>query len=232
MISWVGNTQNEPAVYESETLIVKRISEHSFIHVSFLETENFGKVPCNGLVVISDKKAVVLETPVNNEVSMELIRWVENEQNARIKAVIVHHFHIDCLGGIEAFHQKRIPSLSTKLTIDLALKKGYSPPKTIIESGEPFKIGNLRLVSSFFGPAHTLDNIVTYIPEEAVLFGGCMVKAIKAGKGNLQDADPGAWSGTIGKIKMRYPDLKIVIPGHGDPGGMELLDYTIGLFEP
>jgi metallo-beta-lactamase class B len=35
----------------------------------------------------------------------------------------------------------------------------------------------------------------------------------------------------VRKIKEKYPEVKIVIPGHGKPGGTALFDYTIELFK-
>jgi len=32
-------------------------------------------------------------------------------------------------------------------------------------------------------------------------------------------------------VKEKYPKVKTVIPGHGQTGGIELLDYTINLFK-
>ncbi len=57
-----------------------------------------------------------------------------------------------------------------------------------------------------------------------------MIKSLKAGKGNLNDASVKKWSQTIGKIKATYPRLKIVVPGHGAVGGVDLLEYTIDMF--
>jgi metallo-beta-lactamase class B len=53
---------------------------------------------------------------------------------------------------------------------------------------------------------------------------------VGASKGYLGDADTLMWSVTIAKLKAKYPQLKVVIPGHGKPGGVELLDYTEQLF--
>jgi metallo-beta-lactamase class B len=39
------------------------------------------------------------------------------------------------------------------------------------------------------------------------------------------------WSKTVSKLKAKYPDTQIIIPGHGKSGGTALLDYTIKLFE-
>ena len=72
---------------------------------------------------------------------------------------------------------------------------------------------------------------MSYIPEDNLLFGGCMVKEVGAGEGNLEDANVTAWPTTIRAIKQTYPSLQVVVPGHGQAGGTELLDYTIELFE-
>ncbi|MCK0206070.1 MBL fold metallo-hydrolase [Ornithobacterium rhinotracheale] len=57
-----------------------------------------------------------------------------------------------------------------------------------------------------------------YFPKDQVLFGGCLVKELGAGKGNLSDAFPKEWSATIQKVKHAYPEAKIVVPGHGKIG--------------
>ena len=81
------------------------------------------------------------------------------------------------------------------------------------------------------GEAHTKDNIVTWIPSEHILFGGCQVKSLGSAKGNLADANVDAWSETTRRIKAAYKDARIVVPGHGMPA-RRTLDYTIRLFWP
>ena len=64
-----------------------------------------------------------------------------------------------------------------------------------------------------------------------MLFGGCLIKELEAGKGYLGDANVAAWSGTVEAVKQAYPDVRVVVPGHGEPGDGKLLNYTIGLFK-
>jgi metallo-beta-lactamase class B len=54
---------------------------------------------------------------------------------------------------------------------------------------------------------------------------------LEAGKGYLGDANVADWSGTVEKVKREYPNVKIVVPGHGESGNQKLLDYTIHLFK-
>ncbi|MGJ8735974.1 subclass B1 metallo-beta-lactamase [Zobellia laminariae] len=217
--------------YSSETLKIIPVSKNSFIHISYLSTDDYGKVACNGLVYMNDGEAVVFDTPTDTETSNELIQWITKTKQHNIKAVVVNHFHDDCLGGIEAFHELSIPSYANNATIELAKKEGNPVPQISFDTEKELTLGNKKIINRHFGEAHTKDNIVSYIPSEHLLFGGCPVKSLNATKGYLGDANVEKWSKTISKIKTAYPDLKTVIPGHGDYGGIELLDYTITLFK-
>ena len=92
-------------------------------------------------------------------------------------------------------------------------------------------IGDKKVYAEYFGEGHTKDNVIGYFPESNAIFGGCLIKSLGANKGYLGDANTDQWAGTVQQIKLKYPNAEIVIPGHGKPGGTELLEYTIKLFE-
>ncbi len=216
--------------YRSDDLEISPISDHTYLLVSYLNFRNFGKVACNSLLYVKNGEAIIFDTPTDNETSRELINWVQDSLKVRIKAVVVNHFHVDCLGGLEAFHQAGIPSYANDQTIALARADSVSIPQNGFEGSQTLKIGGQEIINSYFGAAHTLDNIVSWIPSEKLIFGGCMVKSIGAGKGNLADADVNQWPKTIQKIKGAYPSAEMIIPGHGKYGDQSLLDFTINLF--
>jgi metallo-beta-lactamase class B len=116
-------------LYSSNTLIINQLSANSFQHITYLETDSFGKVACNGLIVIDANEAIIIDTPTTDSVSTELINWVQNSLNCEIKGVIPTHFHDDCLGGLEAFHQFKIPSYAYFKTIDLVKEQQLPIPK-------------------------------------------------------------------------------------------------------
>ncbi|MEO5911675.1 MAG: subclass B1 metallo-beta-lactamase [Pelobium sp.] len=213
---------------QNKTINIKQLSPKVYVHESFLDTEEWGKVSCNGMIFVNDGEAIIFDTPANNEASNQLIRIVEDSLKAKIVGVLVNHFHEDCLGGLKAFHQRLISTYANLQTIALAKSNGFSIPVFGFKKKLTLKVGGEKVQNFYFGPAHTQDNIVSYIPSEKVLFGGCMVKALGASKGNLADADTTQWSHTIKKVMKLQP--KIVIPGHGKVGGPELLTYTEKLF--
>jgi metallo-beta-lactamase class B len=158
--------------------------------------------------------------------------WNGWKKNAirKTKAVICTHFHVDCVGGLPAFHSKNIPSFAEKRTVELAKANGFHVPNHIFTDSLILSVGNRKVFATFFGEGHTVDNIVGYYPEDRVMFGGCLIKALGAGQGNLEDANVNAWSRTVEKVSKRFPGVQIVIPGHGKYGDRALLDYTVKMF--
>ena len=214
--------------YESETLKIQKLSNHIYRHISYLETDSYGKVSCNGMVYLNGNEALVFDTPTNNKASSELIDWIGKR---KIKGVVVTHFHIDCLGGLKEFHLNEIESYASKLTIELAKKDGQELPRHSFDDKIAFVIEKKIAYAQFYGQGHTKDNVVGYVPSEKALFGGCLIKALNSGKGNLVDANTNQWSTTVERIKNKIDGIEVVIPGHGKNGGIELLDFTIQLFK-
>ncbi len=227
-----GSKEQLVESFQSEQLKIEKIAPGTYQHVSYLPTQQYGKVPCNGMIFIDRKEAIVFDAPSNDTAALELINWLKNDKTVSIKGLIVNHFHVDCLGSLKSFHDHQIPSYASEKTIELAREDNVTVPKNSFEKKLELKIGSASIINEYLGAGHTQDNIVSYIPREKVLFGGCIVKSMNAGKGNLHDAHTADWSHTVQKIKEKFPEIRQVIPGHGKSGGPELLDYTIELFKP
>jgi metallo-beta-lactamase class B len=223
----VGDT-----AYSSESLKVIQLTENIYQHISYLKTKDFGLVPCNGMIFMNSGEAVVFDTPIDNSSTAELLEFISNKLESNIKAVIPTHFHVDCIGGLEEVQKQGINVLANKKTIDLIYNGNID--KNSLNSFEneiSIKIGGETVTSQYFGEGHTSDNIIGYIPSENTLFGGCLIKALGAGKGNLEDANTKEWPNTVTKLKQTYPNVEFVIPGHGEYGTSALLDYTIEMFD-
>jgi len=218
-------------VYKSNDLVITQITENSFVHTSFLQTNDFGNVPCNGLIVRDNNKVIIFDTPTNDNSSKELIKWINETLHCKINAIIPTHFHDDCLGGLKAFEEDHIPSYANVKTIELAKENNLVIPNNGFTDTLTLKVGDKIVTVKFFGEGHTKDNVVGYFPSENLMFGGCLIKELDAGKGYLGDANIIDWSSTVERVKQEYPDVKIVVPGHGEYGDKKLLDYTINLFK-
>lgn len=228
LVSISAQNKNDTVTVRDDLKIL-RISENVYVHISNLDWNDY-KVPCNGMICVSDSECVIIDTPVNDDQSKGLIEYVKNILKLNIKAVIPCHWHADCMGGINEFHKNNIPSYSLKLTREIAQEKKLPQPQNTFTDSMKIKFGKDEVIAKYFGGGHTIDNIVVWFPSEKILFGGCLIKAMKwNGLGNLADAVVGEWEETVRKVKASFPEATIVVPGHDEYGGLELLDHTIEL---
>lgn len=230
-IAWAKGDFEEGFVpIHTEELVLERIGDGTYVHTSYLETTDYGKVACNGLLVVAGGEALVFDTPVGAAAAGELINFVEDTLGARIKAIVPTHFHVDCLGSLASFHEREIPSIASELTIQLARANEVILPQTGFSDSLSLKVGKQSVKVAFRGAGHTQDNIVVYVPESRTLFGGCLLKALGAGKGNLADADVAAWPATIQTLRQELPEVEQIVPGHGAFGSDSLFTFTEQLF--
>lgn len=104
LVSGCTSREEPEYTYTSDTLKIKSLRKNVFMHISYLVTTDFGKVDCNGMVYINGDEAIVFDTPTDDKAAAELIDWIEVTQGKKVKAVVVTHFHEDCLGGLKQFH--------------------------------------------------------------------------------------------------------------------------------
>lgn len=214
-----------------DDLKIQKVSDYVYIHISNLNF-NGSAVPCNGMICVNENECIIIDTPVNNDQTKNLIEYVQNVLKLKIKAVIPCHWHSDCIGGLSEFHKNNIPSYSSKLTKEIAEAKGISLPQNVFTDSIKINFGKDEVIAKYLGGGHTKDNIVVWFPSEKILFGGCLIKAVKWNNlGNLADAVVDEWENSVEKVKQSFPDVKIVVPGHDEYGGIELLNHTIKLVQ-
>lgn len=220
-------------VFKSSELIIIKRSEHVYQHISYLKTKDFGNVECNGMLVTKNKESVCFDTPTEDKASKELLIWLNDSLGAKLLAIVPTHFHADCVGGLKEFVDKKIPIIASNKTIDFLTEKSdpFVNKMTGFKDSIRIPLADTSVLVQFFGAGHTKDNVVAYFAPDQTLFGGCLVKELGASKGNLEDADTSAWSKTIEYLKASFPEVELIIPGHGKPGNIALLDYTDSLFK-
>ena len=214
----------------SEDIEVIQISANAYVHVSYAQLPGWGRVGSNGLIYTINGEALLFDTPMNDSLTIQLVHWITDSLKVRIVGFVPNHWHSDCMGGLNYLTSIGIPSYANEKTITIAKSKNLPIPQHSFVDSLTLHLGNQIVICKYYGPAHTVDNIVTWIPSERILFGGCMVKELKSETlGNIADADLTEWPKTIARVIAYYTSADIIIPGHGAFGGQELLKHTLDL---
>lgn len=161
-----------------------------------------------------------------------LLIKIKQEIGMPISRAISTHFHDDRVDGVDLLEKEGIEVFAHPKTPALAKAEGNEVPNHTFaglqKPGTAVWFGPLEVF--YPGHAHTIDNIMVWIPEQKILYGGCAVRAMNAATmGNTTDGDLDSWVKAIERAKKRYPKAEIVVPGHGAPGGIELLMHTLNL---
>ena len=214
----------------ADDVVVRRLADDIWLHTTYFDITGYKHVPANGLIVIDGKHAMMIDLPWTDEQAGVLFDWVTREQKATIQKVVPTHFHIDCAGGLAEAHRRGADSFALEKTVEILKRTNKPVPKNWFTERMSLSCGDNCVELAFLGGGHTVDNIVAWIPARKILFAGCMVKSLNAKNiGNTEDADLVNYPITLKKVKERYSDAKIVVPGHGQPGGLDLIDHTIKL---
>ncbi len=101
------------------------------------------------------------------------------------------------------------------MTNDL-LKINHKAQAThVVDTNKKYKIGGQSFVLNFFGPGHSLDNVVVWFPDYKILDGGCFIKSSEAQNlGFTGDGDVKSWKPSLARLLAQYPEINMVIPGH------------------
>jgi metallo-beta-lactamase class B len=211
----------------ADDIEVVQISQHCYVHVSYTTLPPYGRIGSNGVLFVVDHEALLFDTPMNDSLTEQLVRWIEDSLCVRIAGFVPNHWHDDCIGGLGYLNRVGIPSYASGKTIAAAKANGMPVPQKGFADSLVLSLGGETVRCKFLGAGHAHDNIVTWFPSDSVLFPGCMVKeANSLSLGNLSDADLSEWPKTIARVIDSYPGARAVVPGHGAWGGVELLRHT------
>ncbi len=214
----------------SDDIELIKISDNVYIHVSYKISEKWGRISANGLIYTNKNKAFLFDTPWNDDQAERLISYIEDSLNIKVVGFVPNHWHEDCMGGITCILERKIKSYANQMTIDIAKEKGLPVPQIGFNDSIQLKLGKKKIYCYYPGAAHTLDNIVVWLPSEKLLFAGCVLKGFEYKNiGFTDDGDLKEYPTTLKRVQKKFPEAKIVVPGHGSYGGKELIQHNIDL---
>ncbi len=216
----------------NEDIFLLQIRDSVYAHVTFHTDKVYGRFSSNGLILVRNGEALMVDTPMDNEQTRILYEYLLNTMGVKVTKFVAGHFHNDCIGGLELLKSLGVQSIASRLTVDLCEKHKLPVPSLPFDNYLKFSFNGEDVVCQYFGGGHTIDNIVVWFPSQKVLFGGCLIKSIHSKNlGNLADAVVGSWKQTVLAVIDTFPDAQVVIPGHGTIGDFGLLTHTVKLVD-
>ncbi len=211
----------------SKDLELIELSENAYVHISYFDMPSYGRTAKNGLIFINRKEAFIFDSPWTDSLTEALFSCLRDSMKLKIVGFIPNHWHKDCMGGLRYILNQKIETFANQMTIDIAKSKNLPLLEHGFLDSLILQLGDKTIFCYYPGAAHSMDNIVVWIPSERILFAGCMAKSLASKDlGNTTDGDLHAYSHTIDKVINKFPQAKIVIPGHGQPGNLNLLMHT------
>ncbi len=205
-----------------------KVGEGAWVHRSYALYGGV-KTPSNGLILETERSAVLIDTAWDEPGTERILRFIDEAIGKPVAACFITHSHDDRAGGLRTVADGRIPVYMTDLTYELLGRPPYAADYRPVRS-DTVRVDDLALRVDYFGPAHAPDNITVWEPSRRILFGGCIVKSADSRNvGNVADADPENWPRVIRALHDAYPDIKLLVPGHGPCGDGNLLKHTLAL---
>ena len=206
-------------------LEITAFADNVWLFHSYMQTDDFGLVSSNGLVVVDQGDAYMIDTPWSENDTLALLDWIK-AQGFTPKASISTHFHLDRSAGIAVLNQRKIDTWASKQTNKLLAQQGWAQA-THEFAGDEFSLLEGVIEAYYPGPGHAMDNIVVWLPKAGILDGGCLIRSLDTTSlGYTEDGSVADWANSVGNILRRYTQVLVVVPGHGQSGGAELLTHT------
>jgi len=210
---------------------LSKIEDSIWVHTTY-KFFNKVNVPSNGLIIQTSAGLILIDTPWNDSLTVELLDSAKMRFNQDVIFAIITHAHDDRIGGISTLYKKGIKVVGSKLACRKAKELGFEVPVQVSSADTTFVIGNETLELFYPGAGHSVDNSVIWIPERKILFGGCLVKAEEySDLGNIAEANLNEWPQSIQALIKKFPAVQTVVPGHGTWGGQNLLKHTMDLLK-
>lgn len=240
-----------PSVTETTTelrrlgVVVRRLAPDVFVAVVDSPNHSAANVL---FVKARDGSVVLCSSAYDTETTRALVRHVRASLRPTRLLAINTHFHPDGTAGNEGYAAEGVETYASDHTVALQAARGTAALEGMaryVESDDPalaaririthviaarhvfpetegltFDLGGETVRVLFVGGGHSVDNVVVHFVDRGVLFGGCMVRSYP-GLGNTADADLEHWAASVDALLALAP--RLVIPGHGEPGGPELL---------
>jgi len=198
----------------AQSLTITPLTGNCYVFTTWKEFKGT-PFPANGMYVVTPAGAVLLDMPWDTTQTQPLLDSIAQRHHVKVVMSISTHFHDDRTGAIPSLKAAGVKTYSSAYTRQLCAEKNEAQAEYTFTTDTTFVVGGVTFETFYPGKGHAPDNIVVWLPQSEVLYGGCFVKSTDSkGLGNLGDADVKAWKKSVQRVLNRYPHPAYVVPGH------------------
>jgi metallo-beta-lactamase class B len=175
IIQLIAQTGDKIVIDEDVQLIY--LQDSIYVHVTWHYHDDFVRFPSNGLIVIKNGQALMIDTPMDNNKTERLTKYLKDSLSVDLTKLVIGHFHDDCLGGLDYLQSIGIESIANSQTVEKCKEIRLPIPSTSFTDSLTFDFNGEQIDCRFFGSGHSFDNITVWLPSKKILFGGCLIKS-------------------------------------------------------
>ena len=185
---------------------------------------------------------IVVDALSNPELAREFIGKLKKIKDAPILYVIITHYHMDHWFGASAFKEegakiiahRNLKEFYDSGEADMVLegvKKSFPgvfdnakpvTPDVVVDSRVKLRVGKKKIEIIPMTPAHTNTDLVVFV--DGMLFTGDLTANKRIPFMGDRNVYSKGWVEVLDKMIKMKP--KLVLSGHGDPGGVEVIEWT------
>ena len=223
---------------------LKKVKENLYMVQGFMELpskENRGLVS-NAYGLLTREGWIVVDALSNPELAREFIEELKKIKDAPILYVIITHYHMDHWFGASAFKEagakiiahRNLKEFYDSGEADMVLegaKKSFPgvfdnvkpvPPDVVVDSRVKLRVGKKKIEIIPMTPAHTNTDLVVLV--DGMLFTGDLTANERIPFMGDRNVYSKGWVEVLDRMIRLRP--KLVLSGHGDPGGVEVIKWT------
>ncbi|MGZ3885711.1 MAG: MBL fold metallo-hydrolase [Bacteroidia bacterium] len=177
----------------------------------------------NSGILVSDSLVIVIDTKMD-EAAEQLYNTVKELAGSRPILVVNTHFHPDHTKG-NVYYKGQAIIAGGNYTPEFWKKENgeETMPTEWLKDRKDIKMGDDTVTLFNFGRnAHTQSDVFVYLHKRKMLFGGDVIlnKQVPVMMGS---ADPDGYIAALDELPKQF-DVQKIVPGHGETGGMEIIE--------
>jgi metallo-beta-lactamase class B VIM len=219
----------QPTPPDEHVIELRRLSDGVWIHTSYRTLDDGQRFASHGLVVQEGDSLTLVDTAWGEEETDLLLDAIAVQVGLPVTRAVVTHFHSDRASGTGLLQSNGVEVWAHPLTRAVIDQRGFAVPERAFSGLDaPGSVVDFGTLQVFYpGPAHTLDNIMVWLPEQQTLFGGCAIRGIgDQDLGNVRDGDVQLWEAAMIRTEMLYSGARLVVTSHSEPAGPEQIGHT------